>query len=270
MTKLIKIDNPCSENWDKMKIGINSRFCQHCDKHVVDFTNKNRIEILEYLINHRSESICGRIKQSQLDFVHHNWCDTVKAFSKQTKNSNLPFFLLTVGSLMLASCHQKNSNISTLKTSIDTSILQNDKFDVKDVEKDTIKPTKNKLDKHSNFEKSVTMGLILLDDTTINEPELYPEFIGGIDSLYNFIDRHLTYPEYEKENKIQGEVVVVFIIDENGKIKEPKILKTVENSKNFDAEVLRVIQLMPNWIPGKRGGRNAKITVSIPIHFELN
>lgn len=260
------IKKPCSENWDEMKIGINSRFCNHCDKQVVDFTNKSRIEILEYLFNHRNEKTCGRIRHSQLDSVQYNWFATVKAYSKQTKNSNLPFFILSVGSLLLASCQQNNSSTITINKQIDTLSIQSDKYDFKNIEKDSIKPTKSKLEKHTNIDTNEIMGII---DAHYNIPELYPEFIGGMDSLSSFIEHHLKYPDYEYENNIQGEVIAVMIIDENGKIKDPRINKTVEKSKNFDEEVLRVINLMPDWIPGKINGKNASIKISIPFSFEL-
>lgn len=167
---------------------------------------------------------------------------------------------------MLASCQQNNSSAITINKLIDTSIIQADKYGFNDTEKDSNKPTKSKLDKHTIKDTNLIMGII---DIHSNEPELYPEFIGGIDSLYSFIEKHINYPNYEFENNIQGEVIAVMIIDENGKIKEPRIDRTVDKSKNFDAEVIRVINLMPDWIPGKINGKNASIKISIPFSFEL-
>jgi|LakMenE18May11ns_1017448.scaffolds.fasta_scaffold8140574_1 hypothetical protein len=40
MEKHIEIKKPCPENWETMKIGLNSRFCDNCQKNVIDFTNE--------------------------------------------------------------------------------------------------------------------------------------------------------------------------------------------------------------------------------------
>ena len=49
------IPNPCSEDWNKMKIGLNARHCDSCAKDVIDFTQQSREEILTYLLMHNGE-----------------------------------------------------------------------------------------------------------------------------------------------------------------------------------------------------------------------
>lgn len=96
-----------------------------------------------------------------------------------------------------------------------------------------------------------------------------PEYKDGIDSLMSYLRRNLVYPNWERENKIEGKVFVNFIVDKNGKINNPRILRSVEGSKNFDKEVMRVVSNMPNWIPGKQDGKYVDVKFNLPISFEL-
>lgn len=96
-----------------------------------------------------------------------------------------------------------------------------------------------------------------------------PGFKGGIDSLMNFIQRNLHYPQWEREHKIEGTVHVKFIVDKKGKVKDAKITKSVAGSRNMDASVLRIINSMPDWIPGKDNGDAVNVEFHLPILFKL-
>ena len=99
--------------------------------------------------------------------------------------------------------------------------------------------------------------------------EKMPEFPGGIDSLIQFIKINLQYPKWEKENKIEGKVYVRFVVGIEGEILDVKILRSVEGSKNFDTEVIRVINSMQNWIPGEQDGEKVKVQFTLPVNFKL-
>ena len=86
--------------------------------------------------------------------------------------------------------------------------------------------------------------------------EQTPQFIGGTDSLRQFISHHLTYPQWEKEHKIEGRILVSFTVDTSGNITDPVILQRVEGSRNFDTEILRVVSLMPTLDSRKAEGVN--------------
>jgi TonB family protein len=149
---------------------------------------------------------------------------------------------------------------------------------------DTIMVT-NECDCYFYFEIGITNLLtghktILLDGHKIGtkpskyiiEPEFVlptPEFIGGADSLIKYLKRNINYPNWEKENGIQGKVYVTFTVDKDGKVKNPKILRSVNGAKNFDAEALRVVSNMPKWKPSEI--RNVKVDAEfyLPIEFKL-
>lgn len=98
-------------------------------------------------------------------------------------------------------------------------------------------------------------------------PERSAEFPGGAKALMIFLGNHIQYPAECKEKTIQGRVTVKFIIDESGKIICPYILKSLHPL--MDEEVLRVIKLMPDWVPESNRGVPRKSCYSFPVRFKL-
>jgi len=66
MKAKINIQEPCTADWNQMTLVPNGKFCDLCQKNVVDFTDWDTQAIAEYLIQHQSERICGRFKKTQL------------------------------------------------------------------------------------------------------------------------------------------------------------------------------------------------------------
>lgn len=94
------------------------------------------------------------------------------------------------------------------------------------------------------------------------------EYEGGEDSLMAFLSSNIVYPNDAKKKNIQGRVILQFIIDVQGEVKDVTIVKSVETS--LDQEALRVVKLMPPWKPGKIDGKNVPIRYTLPIVFKLN
>lgn len=69
------------------------------------------------------------------------------------------------------------------------------------------------------------------------------------------------------EAGIQGQVVIQIVIDKDGKIHDPKIVRGV--STELNAEAVRVISNMPQWIPGKQKGKNVATRFTLPVRFRL-
>jgi len=95
--------------------------------------------------------------------------------------------------------------------------------------------------------------------------EKMPEYQGGDAKLMDFLEKNLIYPEAEKNKNIQGRVYVSFVVNTLGKIEQAKVLKSL--SPECDKEVLRVINLMTNWIPGKQNGVPVSVRYTLPIKF---
>jgi TonB family protein len=94
-----------------------------------------------------------------------------------------------------------------------------------------------------------------------------PRFPGGDDSLISFLKNNLRYPPEAKLAWIQGLVYIGFLVDPYGKIKDVRLLNSV--NKQLDEEALRVVHLMPDWIPGKMGETPVGVEFILPIEFVM-
>lgn len=95
-----------------------------------------------------------------------------------------------------------------------------------------------------------------------------PEYPGGMKALMSFIDNNIQYPAEARKKGMQGRVVIQFIVDENGYIIEPNIVRSVEPS--LDEEALRIIKTLPKWKPGTLQGKAVKVKYTVPVAFKLN
>lgn len=95
-----------------------------------------------------------------------------------------------------------------------------------------------------------------------------PAFPGGINALMKFLSDNIKYPEQAIKEGKNGTVVVRFVVDQNGNIQNPEILRQV--CKELDEEAIRVVSLMPRWEPGKEHGKTVSVYFVLPIKFALN
>ncbi len=110
---------------------------------------------------------------------------------------------------------------------------------------------------------------IIPEDTVVYKfPAKYPEFPGGESALFMFLGENLKYTRQAREINLEGTAHVSFIVDKDGSIRNVKILRGL--GAGLDEEVVRVIQSMPDWIPGSQGGRNVNVEYVIPVKFKLN
>lgn len=94
-----------------------------------------------------------------------------------------------------------------------------------------------------------------------------PKFPEGEEAFMKFIADNIRYPFIAVENGIQGVVSATFNVNSNGKISFVRFDKGVDPS--LDAEVRRVIEAMPDWIPGKVNGEATSVTTGIHVFFRL-
>ena len=99
------------------------------------------------------------------------------------------------------------------------------------------------------------------------EVEVKPEYPDGMGELGKLLNSNLKYPLISFENGVQGEVLVQFVIDKEGNVKEVTVFKGVD--PYLDAEALRVIKMMPKWKPGKHEGKEVNVKCTIPVGFRL-
>ena len=98
--------------------------------------------------------------------------------------------------------------------------------------------------------------------------EKMPEFPGGAAELMKWLNKTLKYPSIAQDNGIQGRVVVQFVVNKDGSIVDPVVVKNVD--PYLDKEALRVVKLMPNWSPGEQRGKAVRVKFTLPVTFRLN
>ena len=94
-----------------------------------------------------------------------------------------------------------------------------------------------------------------------------PEFPGGYAALNEFIRKNLKYPAICRENGIQGRVIVSFVVEKDGRIANPEVVKGLHPSA--DKEAIRVVNLLPPWKPGKQRGKEVRCKFTLPINYRL-
>ncbi len=87
-------------------------------------------------------------------------------------------------------------------------------------------------------------------------------------AMYKFLAENMNYPENAIKKGIQGKVFVRFQIEKDGSVAEPTIVRSLD--PETDAEAVRVISIMPKWIPGKMNGKVVRCYFVLPITFKLD
>lgn len=96
-----------------------------------------------------------------------------------------------------------------------------------------------------------------------------PEFPGGEIALMKYISDNVKYPRSARRNKIEGKVMVRFIIDEKGKVCEVKVVSK-PIGWGLEKAAIEVVEGMPDWKPGKRNGKEVKVAYILPVRFTLS
>ena len=112
-----------------------------------------------------------------------------------------------------------------------------------------------------------TVGEVPDEDRIYTAVEQYPEFLGGQAALLKFIGDNLKYPK-EMVGCFQGSIRVRFYVDTLGHVCDPQIVRGMDPA--LDREVLRVVRLFPDFIPGQHEGRKVNVYVNLPISFDPN
>ena len=110
-------------------------------------------------------------------------------------------------------------------------------------------------------------GLQGKNSTVYDMVEQAPAFPGGPQAMMQFIKDNLKYPQIAKENGIQGRVILQFVVDETGKVTDPKVIRSIDPS--LDTEAIRLVLSMPRWIPGMQDGKAVAVRYTIPVIFKL-
>lgn len=128
------------------------------------------------------------------------------------------------------------------------------------------------------------------DTAVFSVVEKMPEFPGGMQALMTFLASNVKYPAIAQEAGVQGRVLVNFTISKTGKVKDARVIrgipaisapepvlesekemyeKKAEAAYQINTEALRVVESMPDWIPGQQKGQAVNVSYTLPINFKL-
>ncbi len=93
-----------------------------------------------------------------------------------------------------------------------------------------------------------------------------PQYPGGMTEMLDYVQKNLKYPEV-KGKKIEGNVLIKFIIGADGKVYSVDILESLH--PDYDKEAMRVVNSFPDWIPGENEGETVNVQLALPINFKL-
>ena len=117
--------------------------------------------------------------------------------------------------------------------------------------------------------RRLAFTLLLLFATPLVAQDVYnvvdepPQLVGGLDGLAEQIQ----YPQRAKLAGLEGRVIVQFVVDEQGDVRDAKVVRGIEGG-GFNEEALRVVR-QAQFTPGRHQGQPAKVRFALPIHFVL-
>jgi len=97
--------------------------------------------------------------------------------------------------------------------------------------------------------------------------EEMPQFPGGMQAAMEFLGKNIKYPVEAQKAKIEGRVIVRFVVGKDGGVSNVEVMRGV--SPELDAEAVRVVSSMPKWVPGKQRGKAVPVKYTMPIVFRL-
>ena len=123
--------------------------------------------------------------------------------------------------------------------------------------------------KAETFETNTAVGTFEpVQGDVFDVVEEMPQYPGGPQALFKFLGENVHYPEEAEKAGIQGRVIATFIVEKDGSISQPTVVKSVDPL--LDAEAIRVISAMPNWKPGKQNGKVVRVKYTVPLSFNLD
>ena len=148
--------------------------------------------------------------------------------------------------------------------SIDAAVAVNETASVsqdKSVQSPTSQPSKTEV------------APVTIDDNKKSDGKIYrsceqmPDFPGGIEALIRYLSENIQYPPEAAKNKIEGRVIIQFVVEKTGEVGEVKVVRPI--SEELDAEAVRVVKTLPKFEPGRQDGEAVAVWYTLPVSFKL-
>ena len=109
---------------------------------------------------------------------------------------------------------------------------------------------------------------VIIVDPALPMVEDMPEYPGGMEAMMKFVAENLKYPEQMQKEKVEGRVLLSFVVEKDGSVTNIEEVKSPHPV--LTEEAIRVVKLMPKWKPGKQDGKEVRVQFNLPITFRLN
>ena len=117
------------------------------------------------------------------------------------------------------------------------------------------------------FEVEEVVENIVEEEIFVTAEEM-PTFQGGdLSKFRNWVMQNVKYPQIALENGIQGNVVVKFVVEKDGKLSNIQVLQTPD--KTLADAAVQVLQKSPKWKPGKQRNKPVRVTYTLPVSFKI-
>jgi len=105
------------------------------------------------------------------------------------------------------------------------------------------------------------------DTTVFTSVEKLPEFPGGNNEFFKYLQKNIHYPLEARSIQKQGKVIVQMIVEKDGSLSHIKVMRKFFPS--LDTEAVRVVSASPKWNPGMQNGFSLRVMYIVPITFKL-
>lgn len=163
------------------------------------------------------------------------------------------FLSSLIAVLMLASCQNEAKKDGADSTAIDSNVTP------------PPVPASDSTSIDSNSTAQETGDSAVFEFQSMTNPPTYP---GGMDSFYKTIASSLTYTKEAVEKKLQGSVLLSFIVEKDGTVSDVKVTRGL--GSGLDEEAIKAVKMSKKWNPGKQDGKPVRVKYNIPVKFALN
>mgnify|MGYP003513675945 FL=1 len=117
------------------------------------------------------------------------------------------------------------------------------------------------------FEVEEVVEQIVEEEIFVTAEEM-PTFQGGdLSKFRNWVQSNVKYPQIALENGIQGNVVIKFVVEKDGKLSNIQVLQSPD--KTLSDAAVQVLQKSPKWKPGKQRNKPVRVTYTLPVAFKI-
>lgn len=107
------------------------------------------------------------------------------------------------------------------------------------------------------------------EDKIYASVDVNPEPLGGINAFREYVSNELLKNMSHIKSNLQASLLIRFVVDEKGKMKNFEVLKDNSKSYNLSELVIKIMKKYPDWKPGYMYGKAVKVYYNFPLKFNI-